>query len=45
MRDPSPNQPGTDIRALNEGAVTITPVFLDMTHVPALDELKKVFPE
>jgi 5'-nucleotidase len=45
MRDEAPNQPGTDITALNQGAVTITPVFLDLTHVPALDELKKVFPE
>jgi 5'-nucleotidase len=43
-RDEAPNQPGTDIAAVNGGAVSITPVFLDLTNVPALDALKKLFP-
>jgi 5'-nucleotidase len=43
-RDEAPNQPGTDIAAAAEGAIAITPIFLDFTHVPALDALKKVFP-
>jgi broad specificity polyphosphatase/5'/3'-nucleotidase SurE len=44
MRDQAPNQPGTDIEAALEGWVTVTPVFLDFTNVPALEELRKVFP-
>jgi 5'-nucleotidase len=44
MRDQAPNQPGTDIKAALEGWVTVTPVFLDFTNVPALEELRKVFP-
>ncbi len=43
-RDEAPDQPGTDVEAVNKGYISVTPVFLDLTHVPALDELKKVFP-
>jgi 5'-nucleotidase len=43
MRDEMPNQPGTDIAAASAGAVTETPIFLDLTNVPALEELRKVF--
>jgi 5'-nucleotidase len=43
MRDEAPNKPGTDIAAINQGAVAVTPIYLDMTHVAALDALKKVF--
>jgi 5'-nucleotidase len=43
-RDQAPNQPGTDIAAALAGWVTVTPVFLDFTNVPALEELRKVFP-
>jgi 5'-nucleotidase len=43
MRDESPNEPGTDIAAVAEGAVSVTPVFLDLTNVAALPELGKLF--
>jgi 5'-nucleotidase len=43
MRDESPNEPGTDIAAVNGGAVSVTPVFLDLTNVAALDALGKLF--
>jgi 5'-nucleotidase len=43
MRDEAPNQPGTDIAAVNEGKVAITPIFLDLTNVPALEALEKQF--
>jgi 5'/3'-nucleotidase len=42
-RDEAPNQPGTDIAAVNGGAVSITPVYLDLTNVPALEALAKLF--
>ena len=44
MRDRSPGAPGTDIEAIARPSVTVTPVHLDLTHVAALKELKKVFP-
>ena len=43
MRDESPNQPGTDIAAVNAKKVSITPIFLDLTNVPALEALEKQF--
>jgi 5'-nucleotidase len=43
MRDESPNQPGTDIAAVNARKVSITPIFLDLTNVPALEALEKQF--
>jgi 5'-nucleotidase len=43
MRDEAPNQPGTDIAAVNEGKISVTPVFLDLTNVPALEALAKQF--
>jgi 5'-nucleotidase len=43
MRDEAPNQPGTDIAAVNEGKISVTPVFLDLTNVPALEALGKQF--
>jgi 5'-nucleotidase len=42
-RDEAPNQPGTDIAAVNGGKVAITPIFLDLTNVHALDALAKLF--
>jgi 5'-nucleotidase len=44
MRDRKKPPPGTDLAAIEEGWVTVTPIFLDFTHVPALEELQKVFP-
>lgn len=43
IREREPGEPGTDIEAIQRGKVTVTPVFLDSTNVPALEELKKVF--
>ena len=43
MGDEGPNQPGTDIAAVTAGAVSITPVILDLTNVPALEPLSKLF--
>ena len=36
--------PGTDLGAIAEGKVTLTPVCLDLTNEAALAQLKKVFP-
>ena len=43
MRDEAPSQPGTDIAAVHAGAVSVTPIYLDLTNVPALDALEKLF--
>jgi 5'-nucleotidase len=40
-RKPPPRE--TDLSYIEDGYVTVTPIFLDYTHVPALKELKKVF--
>jgi len=44
MRRDLGGEPGTDVAAIITGAVTVTPVNLDLTNVPALAELKKLFP-
>ncbi len=33
------NEPGTDFAAIHAGAISITPIHLDLTHVPSLDAL------
>ena len=43
-RDEAPKKEGTDLAAIRAGAVTVTPVYLDFTHMPALEELRKIFP-
>jgi 5'-nucleotidase len=43
-RDEAKNKLGTDISAVRAGAVAVTPVYLDFTHMPALEELRKIFP-
>ncbi len=43
MRDDSPSDSGTDLAAVNGGAVSVTPIFLDFTNVPALTALSKLF--
>ena len=43
-RDETRNKHGTDITAVRAGAVAVTPVYLDFTHMPALEELRKIFP-
>jgi broad specificity polyphosphatase/5'/3'-nucleotidase SurE len=36
-------QPGTDLAAINEKQVSVTPIYLNLTNVPVLASLKKVF--
>ncbi|MDP6474930.1 MAG: 5'/3'-nucleotidase SurE [Alphaproteobacteria bacterium] len=38
-----PGTPGTDLRAVNDGYVALTPLHLDLTHKPTLTRLRKVF--
>jgi 5'-nucleotidase len=33
---------GTDLRALSEGRISVTPLHIDLTHMPSVHELKKV---
>ncbi len=35
--------PGTDLEAVRRGAVSVTPMSMDMTHRPALGRLRKTF--
>jgi 5'-nucleotidase len=44
LRDEAPDMPGTDLNAITEGKVSLSPIYLDLTNGPALAELKKVFP-
>jgi len=44
LRDEMPDMPGTDLNAVTEGKVSLSPIYLDLTNGPALAELKKVFP-
>ncbi len=43
LRDEAPDMPGTDLNAVTEGKVSLSPIYLDLTNGPALAELKKVF--
>jgi 5'-nucleotidase len=44
LREEVPDMPGTDLNAVIEGKVSLSPIYLDLTNGPALAELKKVFP-
>jgi 5'/3'-nucleotidase len=44
LRDEAPDMPGTDLHAVTEGKVSLSPIYLDLTNGPALAELRKVFP-
>ena len=44
LRDEAATREGTDIWAVNEGRVAITPLDLDLTHEPTSRALAKVFP-
>ena len=39
-----PNQPlaGTDLKAVHEGRISVTPLHIDMTHLPTVRDLSKV---
>jgi len=43
LRDEVPDVPGTDLHAVIEGKVSLSPIYLDLTNGPALAELRKVF--
>jgi 5'-nucleotidase len=36
-------EPGTDLAAINENRVSVTPIYLNLTNIPVLASLKKVF--
>ena len=36
-------EPGTDLAAINEKQVSVTPIYLNLTNIPVLASLKKVF--
>lgn len=33
---------GTDLRAMEEGRISVTPLHIDLTHMPTINDLKKV---
>ena len=37
-------EPGTDLEAVMQGAISVTPLHLDLTHQPSLALLGEVFP-
>jgi 5'-nucleotidase len=43
IRETGKAEPGTDVAALLENKVSITPIYLDLTNVPVLGALRKVF--
>ena len=32
--------PGTDLRAMDEGKISVTPLHIDLTHMPSVHDLK-----
>jgi 5'-nucleotidase len=44
MRMEDAGRRGTDLAAVNAGAISVTPVYLSLTPGPILHRLKKVFP-
>jgi len=43
VRDRGAAEPGTDVAALGDNLVSITPIYLNLTNVPVLAALRKVF--
>jgi 5'-nucleotidase len=43
VRDGGAAEPGTDVAALADNKVSVTPVYLNLTNVPVLAALRKVF--
>ena len=41
--EPGTAEPGSDVCALLDNKVSITPIYLDLTNVPVLTALRKVF--
>jgi len=44
IREEGGAEPGTDVAALAENKVSVTPIYLDLTNVPVLAALREVFP-
>jgi 5'-nucleotidase len=36
-------EPGTDLAAINEKRISVTPIYLNLTNIPVLASLKEVF--
>lgn len=43
-RDEDPSFPGSDLEAVHAGAISITPLGLDLTHQCTMTALRKIFP-
>ena len=43
VREAGGAEPGTDVAALGDNKVSITPIYLDLTNVPVLGALRKLF--
>ncbi|HUI18978.1 MAG TPA: 5'/3'-nucleotidase SurE, partial [Alphaproteobacteria bacterium] len=43
MRTEEPSLAGSDLAAVNGGAISVTPLSLDLTHKPTMRALKVVF--
>jgi 5'-nucleotidase len=43
MRENGNAEPGTDLAAISDRQVSVTPIYLDLTNIPVLAALKKVF--
>src|ERR1700732_3917094 len=43
IREPGNAEPGTDVAALSDNKVSITPIYLNLTNIPVLGALRKVF--
>ncbi len=42
MRSEEPTQPGTDLAAINDGRIAVTPLHLDLTHSRTAKHLAKL---
>jgi 5'-nucleotidase len=43
VREDGVAEPGTDLAAINQKQVSVTPIYLNLTNIPVLASLKKVF--
>lgn len=43
MRTEEPSRKGSDLAAVNGGAISVTPLSLDLTHKPSVVSLKRIF--
>ncbi len=43
MRREEPSRPGTDLAAVHQGAISVTPLYLDLTHAPTVKAFRKTW--